>query len=50
MTYGKPVIYKVKSKEMYQDGYKFFCSVNGVWLTKAVPVRSIEISGKLSFS
>ena len=50
MTYGKPVIYKVKSKEMYQDGYKFFCSVNGVWLTKAVPVRYIEISGKLSFS
>ena len=41
--HGKPVIYKVKSKEMYQDGYKFFCSVNGVWLTKAVPVRYIEI-------
>ena len=48
--HGKPVIYKVKSKEMYRDGYKFFCSVNGVWLTKAVPVRYIEISGKLSFS
>jgi len=48
--HGKPVIYKVRSKEMYQDGYKFFCSVNGVWLTKAVPVRYIEISGKLSFS
>ena len=41
--HGKPVIYKVKSKEMYQDGYKFFCSVNGVWLTKTVPVRYIEI-------
>lgn len=48
--HGKSVIYKVRSKEMYQDGYKFFCSVNGVWLTKAVPVRYIEISGKLSFS
>lgn len=43
--HGKPVIYKVKSKKMYQDGYKFFCSVNGVWLTKAVPVRYIEIIG-----
>lgn len=41
--HGKPAIYKVKSKEMYQDGYKFFCSVNGVWLTKAVPVRYINI-------
>lgn len=44
--HDKPVIYKVKSKDMYQDGYKFFCSVNGVWLTKAVPVRYIEIIGK----
>lgn len=44
--HGKPVIYKVRSKEMYQDGYKFFCSVNGVWLTNAVPVRYIEIIGK----
>ena len=37
--HGKPVIYKVKSGEMYRDGYKFFCSVNGVWLTKEVPVK-----------
>ena len=44
--HGRPVIYKVKSKEMYCDGYKFFCSVNGVWLTKTVPVKYIEIIGK----
>ena len=37
--HGKPVIYKVKSGDMYRDGYKFFCSVNGVWLTKNVPVK-----------
>ena len=37
--HGKPVIYKVKSGEMYNDGYKFFRSVNGVWLTKNVPVK-----------
>ncbi len=37
--HGKPVIYKVKSGEMYNDGYKFFLSVNGVWLTKSVPVK-----------
>ncbi|MDO4423004.1 MAG: RNA 2'-phosphotransferase [Eubacteriales bacterium] len=37
--HGKPVIYKVKSGKMYNDGYKFFCSVNGVWLTKSVPVK-----------
>ena len=33
--HGKPVIYKVKSGDMFRDGYKFFCSANGVWLTKS---------------
>ena len=37
--HGKPVIYKVKSGDMYRDGYNFFCSVNGVWFTKKVPVK-----------
>ena len=37
--HGKPFIYKIKSGEMYRDGYKFYRSVNGVWLTKAVPVK-----------
>ena len=37
--HGKPVIYKVLSGEMKKDGYSFFRSVNGVWLTKSVPVK-----------
>lgn len=40
--HGKPVIYKVKSGEMYRDGYKFYRSVNGVWLTKIVPVKYLN--------
>lgn len=40
--HGKPVIYTVKSGEMYRDGYKFFCSVNGVWLTREVPVKYLS--------
>ena len=40
--HGKPVIYKVKSGNMYRDGYKFYLSVNGVWLTKSVPVQYLE--------
>jgi len=40
--HGKPVIYTVNSKKMYEDGYPFFRSVNGVWLTKIVPVQYIE--------
>ena len=40
--HGKPVIYKVHSKEMQNDGYIFYRSVNGVWLTKEVPVKYLE--------
>ena len=37
--HGKPVIYVVKSGEMHRNGYVFYCSVNGVWLTKNVPLQ-----------
>ena len=37
--HGKPVLYIVKAGEMYRDGYKFFLSKNGVWLTKEVPIK-----------
>ncbi len=35
--HGKPVIYKVLAGKMNADGYEFFLSENGVWLTKRVP-------------
>lgn len=37
--HGKPVLYIVKAGKMYRDGYKFYLSKNGVWLTKEVPVK-----------
>ena len=37
--HGKPVLYIVKAGEMSRDGYKFYLSKNGVWLTKEVPGR-----------
>ncbi len=40
--HGKPVIYVVKSGKMFCDGYKFYKSVNGVWLTKEVPLSYLE--------
>ena len=40
--YGRPVIYIVKSGEMHRAGIPFFRSVNGVWLTKQVPVQYLE--------
>lgn len=41
--HGKPVVYVVKSKEMAADGYLFYRAVNGVWLTKEVPVKYLWI-------
>lgn len=40
--HGKLLMYKVLSKKMVEDGYKFYRSVNGVWLTKTVPAEYLE--------
>lgn len=39
--HGKPVVYKVDARKMQEDGFEFFLSVNGVWLTKKVTVKYI---------
>ena len=40
--HGKPVIYTVDAERMTTDGFKFYLSVNGVWLTKRVPLGYLE--------
>ncbi len=40
--HGKLLMYKVLSGRMQKDGYKFYRSVNGVWLTKTVPAEYLE--------
>lgn len=37
--HGKEIIYSVNSAQMYKDGYKFYLSKNGIWLTKKVPMK-----------
>lgn len=37
--HGSPVVFLVDSAKMSADGFKFFLSENGVWLTKSVPVN-----------
>ncbi|HXW01414.1 MAG TPA: RNA 2'-phosphotransferase, partial [Anaerolineae bacterium] len=39
---GQPVILAVKSGQMYRDGYIFYQSANGVWLTDHVPAAYLE--------
>ena len=41
--HGKPVVYRVNAGKMQADGYDFYQSVNGVWLTKAVPAEYLSL-------
>ena len=43
--HGKPVIYEVDGRAMAADGYTFYLSANGVWLTKEVPARYLVRQG-----
>ena len=40
--HGKPVVYRVWSGWMHSNGFQFYRSVNGVWLTKYVPTKYIK--------
>lgn len=37
--HGHPIIYRIDAASMHQDGYLFYLSKNGVYLTKEVPVQ-----------
>ena len=39
---GDKLIYEVESGKMFRDGFIFFQSVNGVWLTEMVPEKYLR--------
>lgn len=41
--HGSPVVYTVAAAQMVKDGYTFYLSVNGVWLTKEVPISYLTV-------
>lgn len=41
--HGQPVILRVDAAAMSGDGYAFYRSENGVWLTGGVPVKYISV-------
>ncbi len=45
---GRPVILNIRSGAMHQDGFVFYLSENGVWLTDAVPVNYIDMQESAS--
>ena len=42
VRHGKPVILRVLASKMTADGFVFYRSANGVWLTESVPVSYLE--------
>ena len=40
--HGKPKIFLAESLRMFNDGYKFYRSLNGVWLTEHVPAKYLK--------
>ena len=40
--HGKPVVITVNAGKMEQDGFKFYLSENGIWLTESVPVQYLS--------
>ncbi len=41
--HGKPIVIKIKALLMFEQGFKFYLSDNGVWLTKQVPSQFLII-------
>lgn len=41
--YGKPVLLIIDSKQMLQDGFKFYHTQNNIWLTKSIPTGYIKL-------
>ena len=41
--YGKPVIFKIDTKKMLEENFRFYISANGVWLVESVPPEFLEI-------
>jgi len=40
--HGKPIVFAVSSRAMYQAGYEFYCSDNNVWLVDNVPPEYLQ--------
>lgn len=44
--HGKAVVLIVDSEKMFSEGFEFYQSDNGVWLTLFVPVNYLKIEEK----
>jgi putative RNA 2'-phosphotransferase len=44
--HGPPVVLRIQAGQMHHDGFHFFQSKNGVWLTEWVPVEYIDFGAQ----
>ena len=42
--HGKPIVFRINTKEMLNDGFIFYVSDNDVWLTDNVPRKYLEFA------
>ena len=42
--HGNPIVLKIDTKSMHNDGILFYISENGIWLTEHVPPKYITIA------
>ena len=45
VRHGKPVVLRVDTKRMAEDGIDFWIAENGVWLVKSVPAKYLSVQG-----
>jgi len=43
--HGRPRVFEIPAHKMQQQGYLFYRSDNGVWLTEAVPAAFLQLNG-----
>jgi putative RNA 2'-phosphotransferase len=41
--HGKPHVFQIMAGKMYREGFLFYISANGVWLTGQVPPQYLEV-------
>ena len=42
--HGEPYVFTIDTKQMYEDGYKFYLSENNIYLTKIIPTKYLKAS------
>jgi putative RNA 2'-phosphotransferase len=40
--HGEPVVLVIRARLMHEDGYEFFLSESGIWLTRTVPPQYVD--------